>query len=281
MMPSNDLVAMNDIPLGPCMLALKPVQQAFVEALVERGCTPMQAGAAVGITPAMAKRLAQNDRVLAAIREVCARHLASGLPAALRVVTSIMNDAKAKNADRLKATSVWLERLMPITTHQHIVVEHIDDAEKDREILTLARELGLDDAATAKLLGHQPPPVIAATAQEIDPETGEVIPRPIGRPVTNFERTDAERAAVLARLKRTPDERAARRAEFAEEQRARQRAIYRTAWLAREAKRLGLSIEDITECDGLEEILGLNLADLALEDDVPIPATTSTEGNLT
>jgi phage terminase small subunit len=231
---------------GPAMLALpNDMQRAFVRVLVTTGCEASDAAAAAGYSTlnantlsSRASQLTHRPQIQAAIHEEALKIIRADGPMCLMVIRLIAKDPTVAPRDRLRAAQMLLDRggFQAVTEH-NVTVTHKSDTEKDREIIQLATELGLDDAAKAKLLGK---PIVDATFEIVDPATDIAPPRaPSGAKITNPERTAEERAADRLRKRdqrnETPEERAARLPRVREEQRERAKRVYEEAQIERSA----------------------------------------------
>lgn len=150
----NTQAVADAMPFGPCMRKLSPQRQRFVLALLadDRNngtLAAIEAGYSKepGSAKSIASRLRHDPDVLAAIGEVARSQLWSLRALASRTVQQVMNDPCARNADRLKAAALVMDRTdMPATTEQHITVEHKpqDRAAEIKQIAALAKQLGQD-----------------------------------------------------------------------------------------------------------------------------------------
>lgn len=198
---------------GAAMQALSNDRmREFVSILVATGCSLTEAAIAAGYHKAYGYRLASDPKIQAALHEESVRRISAHVPMAIEVLVSVAKDKSAKGSDRIKAATEILSRggLHPIT-ESHVTITHRTEQEKDAEILSLARELGLDSAATEKLLGHK---VIEAEFTEVYPNVNG--PGAPGRPVSNPDRTDEERARDREGKNRTPEEREEHNAKLRE-----------------------------------------------------------------
>jgi hypothetical protein len=138
--------------LGDAMLALNPQQRAFVLAYVETGGQDQTRAAHLagyGGTDnsrrVQAHRLAHDDKVLRAIREVADKRVRSGALLGAEVVLEIAKDPTHK--DRFKAAQSLMDRsgmLVPTKVeHEHIHRTEADD-ERIARLIGVARQLGMD-----------------------------------------------------------------------------------------------------------------------------------------
>jgi phage terminase small subunit len=70
----------------------------------------------------IASRLAHDERVLAAIREEDEKHIRSSAPRAIRALSSLIENPKAK--DHARGIAMVLDRVHPVETIQKVTVEH-------------------------------------------------------------------------------------------------------------------------------------------------------------
>lgn len=234
--PANAIALVEeDAGLGPAMSALSPQRRAFVTAIVTTGCSATDAAAAAGYSAttraglnSTGYALSHDPRIQAAILEESQKLIRTSGPMAINVLVKIAKDPTAANRDRIKAATEILDRGGFHAVSQHnVTVTHQTEAEKDRELLALAQELGLDEKAQQKLLGK----VIEAEFVEITDPPSDIAPKvgPQGRKITNPDRTPEERARDRQRKRETPEERAARRAKSRAEQSAHSKAEYAAA----------------------------------------------------
>ena len=243
----------EETKLGPAMLALTSSKmRTFVEILVGTGCSQTQAakGAYPGVSGNTARslghKMAHDPRVQAALLEVSQKLIRSHVPMALATVIEIARNKDAAPRDRLKAATVLLDRggLNAVSQH-HVTVTHQTDAEKDREIIALANELGLDDAAKAKLLGKA---VVVTDVEFVDVPVDGVAPRgPTGRPITNPDRGAEIRAGERARHHETPEERKARQVAARAERSRLAKETFAAAAKARAEAEGSVVIDDLAD----------------------------------
>jgi hypothetical protein len=142
---SSPLVPIDQSQLGPMMRALPSDRwrAAAVARFKVKTNTAALMLAGFGDVPGgstcmkqMAYEVFHDERMLRALKELGEQHLVAGIPNAIRVLDEIMADVKHK--DRLKAAQARLDRAYPLTTHQHVTVEHIDhDAEAVAQLRVL------------------------------------------------------------------------------------------------------------------------------------------------
>lgn len=151
-----------DPKMGPAMAKLSPQQRAWVNAYLDTGCksktlAARMAGYAVEgreqSVRAAGYRLAHDEDVLAAIKELADKKVRSGAFVAMAVLQEIANDATHK--DRFKAAVEIANRTGMIVAHK---VEHehavsLDAKQVYEQIKELARELNMTPTQAAKLLG--------------------------------------------------------------------------------------------------------------------------------
>lgn len=141
------------------MTALEPQQRAWVLAYLETGCRSATeaarlAGYAPGGAPQSVRmaghRLKNDEKVLAAIKELAEKRVKSGAYLAMSVLREIAEDPTHK--DRFKAAVEMLNRAgMIVVQKQEVEHKHLMDArEVAAGIRQFAKELGLDET---KLLG--------------------------------------------------------------------------------------------------------------------------------
>lgn len=141
----------SDEDLGPAMRALEPRRRAFVVAMIEAphlSYTQAALRAGYSGTPGslgvQAHRLAHSEKVLAAYHEEANKRLRAGAILGASVLVQIARDNTHK--DQLKAAMTLLNRvgLHEKTEHKHVVERPTDDIEVKRQIVALAKELGVD-----------------------------------------------------------------------------------------------------------------------------------------
>ncbi len=238
--------------------ALPERWQAFVVALVETGCTVAEAAKRAGY--GSAGKLAHDPRIQAAIHAESIRRVGTHVPLALSVLVEVASNRAGKAADRVRAAEAILDRGgMARLSEQKITVTHqLSEAEQDQEILSLARELNLDRAATEKLLGH----VIEAEFTEIPTTPNVNGPGGVGRPISKPDRGDDLRTfeREYARVARNPEAKAERAAEFARRQCTRGQEGYVAFQELQRARELGFedafTMHVALGSEGIEDLLG-------------------------
>jgi hypothetical protein len=227
------LIIVPDEGCGPAMFALSPPMRAFVVAKVHFGCNNAEAARRAGYSknhPADARiqayRLAHSDEVQAAIIEESRKVMCAEGPRSIRTLVTIRDNPKEEAKDRIKAALELLNRggLNAVSEH-HLTVEHtMTDAQKDRRIIELCRELGVPEIEARKML-------VAPDA--IDAEFTEVTPEPERTPEQQrrhdtYERT-GEREKQAARRAMSPEELAAHKQRTREQSSAERKARYAAA----------------------------------------------------
>ncbi|HEV2546521.1 MAG TPA: hypothetical protein VGU20_04240 [Stellaceae bacterium] len=164
--PSTALVIYDEAEhgrLGPAMRALNSdKQRAFVIALIHTGCTTARAAQLAGYSDASQNTLAakgwqlsHDPKVQAALHEEGIKALRASGVAAIGVLDGIMRNPQEAARDRIAAGKELLGRggFAAVTEH-NVNVTHRSESEIDAELLAVAKELGMSDEATAKLLGR-------------------------------------------------------------------------------------------------------------------------------
>lgn len=114
-----------------------------------------------------AYRLAHDETIQDAVKEVAQRRLNSSSMVAVRILLEIADDVTAEKKDRLKAAEMILNRTGLHATSEHkVAVTHVDKTtdEMIKRIEQLSKGLGLDPK---KLLGNL---VVEADFVELQPE---------------------------------------------------------------------------------------------------------------
>lgn len=166
----------SDSDLGPAMLALNMRQRLFVIAMLDSGSSASQTNSArlagyadegVGIR-VRGHRLAHSPKVQAAILEEASKRLQAGTLVASGVLLEIASNPKARDADRLKAAAMILDRGgLGAVSEQRISVTHTDNrAEKLLRVVELARLTGQDPRA---LLGSMADVSDAEVVEAVSP----------------------------------------------------------------------------------------------------------------
>lgn len=124
--------------LGPAMRALPLKWQRAVDALFVTNGDRTAALRLAGYNGkpesmnVMASRIFGDNRVRAAIREECKKHIDITEPELMGAVRSIMMNVGEKAADRLRAAAMFWDRSNPVETKHKIEVEHhLSDNERD------------------------------------------------------------------------------------------------------------------------------------------------------
>lgn len=91
-----------------------------------------------------ASKIFADARVKAAVLEECGNRLATDAPEMLSLVAGIARDNEARDADRLAAARIYLDRGLPLMTTHRVDVTHrtIDPDQEALEELRAARKLG-------------------------------------------------------------------------------------------------------------------------------------------
>jgi hypothetical protein len=101
----------------------------------------------------IASRLMRDDRVIAAIGEEARKLLRGGAPDAVKALQNMIRDPKHK--DHARAVAMLLDRVDPITSHQHVEVvhKHLDLDTEGIEELRALRQLGTTREKLIELFG--------------------------------------------------------------------------------------------------------------------------------
>ena len=251
----------TDPTLGPAMRALPSDQMRdFVRLLVTGNYNGTEAAEIAGysassrnVLNAKASDLNRDPRIQAALREECLKVIATHGPKAIATLVEIASNPRAADRDRIKAATELLNRggLSSVTKHDVSVTVSVTDAEKDREILALATELGLDQTATQKLLGYKPPPIDADFVEIIDPPSDIAPPAQPGRGPRITK--DIPGAAEVRAVKRMRWHRA--RTETPEEREARVERAKEKARIAGKLKFIDAQLERGEIREGEAEVL--------------------------
>jgi hypothetical protein len=156
---NKNLPPLDEYAPGSAMAGLTEQQRLFVAGKVWRGLTNADAARAAGYTEHSARhngtRIAQHPGIQVAIEEESRKLLKTEGPRSILTLVEVRDNSEAPARDRIKASVELMNRagLHPRTEHT-LNVEHHDmsEGEKDREILRLARELGLDETTARKML---------------------------------------------------------------------------------------------------------------------------------
>jgi len=173
------LIEVPDESCGPALLVLSMSHRAFVVAFVHQGLNHADAARASGYsdTPGAAKvagyRLAHTEAIKVAILEESRKLMAVQGPRSIKTLISIRDNGKEDAKNRIKAAIELLSRGgLNAVSEAHVKVDHhhhMTDKMKDDRIIALAKELGLNEGETKKLL-IDPSKVIEAEFTEIEPE---------------------------------------------------------------------------------------------------------------
>lgn len=167
----------SESAMGPAMKALNVRQRRFVVALLTQGAgkTNWSRAAAMagykttgnpGTIRVMGHMLANNPKVIAALKEEGARRLHGAQAMAVSTLIEIAENPTSEAKDRIKAAQLILDRTGLHATSEHKVltqdVSKTDEAMIER-IQILANRLGLDPA---QLLGDKAPKGLPAPAEK-------------------------------------------------------------------------------------------------------------------
>jgi hypothetical protein len=99
-------------------------------------------------------KLMRDDRIIAAVAEESRKLLRSGAPEAVRALRNMVNDPAHK--DHARAVGMVLDRMDPVTTHQHIDVihKHVDPDQEALEELRALRQLGVTREKMLETFGY-------------------------------------------------------------------------------------------------------------------------------
>ena len=229
--PVVPAIRVTEDGLGPAMLALSPAMRAFVFAKVFYGMNNARAAEAAGYSApnretakVQGYRLAHDDRVQAAIAEESRKLMRAEGPRSIRTLIEIRDNGKNEAKDRLKAAVELLNRCgLNAVAESHLTVTHeMSEAQLDRRILEMARELGVPDEAARKML-------IAPDA--IDAEFEDVTPAAPPTPEEIARQAERDRKNALRRELRnmTPEQREEYKRKQREQRSAVMKARYRDA----------------------------------------------------
>jgi len=163
---SNEPVA----EFGPAMRALHPRWQRAVIGLFISGGNKTAALRLAGYKAdnlnsikATASKIFADARVKAAVLEECANHLATDAPEMLAIAAGIARNTEARDADRLSATRIYLDRGLPITTTHRVEVEHhLSVDQTDMEHYRALQKLGAPQSAFLARFGANGLPRVEA-----------------------------------------------------------------------------------------------------------------------
>jgi len=137
---------------GPAFLALNSRQQRFVLAKVEAPLISDRAAARLagyseGSVAVTAFRVAHDPNVLAALKEEAEKMLHGDVLVAAAALAEIVRDPGHKDRSRV-ADSLLARAGLSIVEKKEVTHRHlVDDGEKVRAIVALAKQLGLDPVA--------------------------------------------------------------------------------------------------------------------------------------
>ncbi len=264
--PLVPIIVVPDEGCGPAMAALSPAHRAFVVAKVHFGCSNAEAARRAGYSKdklqhakVTAYRLAHTDGIQAAIIEESRKVVCGEGPKSIRTLVEIRDDKTKEPKDRIKAAIELLNRggLNAVSEH-HMVVEHtMTDAQKDRRILELCRELGIADMEARKLLIA--PSVVDAEFTEVPPPEPPKTLEQIARAEKAVRNSEVAKRRMRSAM--TPDELAEHKQKMREARRATMKARYDAAQAEQQT-----DIKDFidTQADdapmsseGIEDLLGM------------------------
>jgi hypothetical protein len=161
----TDITATSNEPVpefGPAMRALHTRWQKAVIGLFLSGGNRTQALRYAGYKAdnndsikATASKIFADARVKAAVLEECANHLATDAPEMLALVADIARNTAARDADRLSAARIYLDRGLPLTTTHRVEVEHhLSVDQTDMAHYRALRSLGAPQSAFLARFGH-------------------------------------------------------------------------------------------------------------------------------
>jgi len=184
----KSLAKRDPVPeLGPAMRVLPARWQSAVQNLFLVGGDQTKALRLAGYKgkPAslnvMASRVFADDRVRAAVKELCGRYIDICEPELLSIVQSIMRDSGEKASDRLRAASMIWDRANPVQTRHNIQVEHVmTDNERDIAHYRGLKAIGAPPEAFIARFGPNGLPrvealILAEEAKQREIEGGPVI----------------------------------------------------------------------------------------------------------
>lgn len=101
-----------------------------------------------------AARLMRDDRIIAAIAEQARAIVRAGAPEAARALLGMIRNPDHK--DHARAVAMLLDRVDPVTSHQHVEVihKHVDADQEAIEELRALRQLGTGREKLLELFGH-------------------------------------------------------------------------------------------------------------------------------
>ncbi|HEV2545915.1 MAG TPA: hypothetical protein VGU20_01120 [Stellaceae bacterium] len=129
-------------------------------------------------------QLAHDEKVQAALREEGLKALRASGVAGITILSEIARNPNEAARDRISAVKELMSRGgFGAATEHTLNVVHRSESEIDAELMAVAKELGMSDEATAKLLGR---PVVrkreavditdAVIVEEIQPAMAPVAP---------------------------------------------------------------------------------------------------------
>ena len=118
----------------------------------------------------MAWKVFADPRVKAAVLEECANRLATDAPEMLALVAGIARNTEARDADRLSAARIYLDRGLPLTTTHRVEVEHhLSVDQTDMEHYRAMQKMGVPQSAFLDRFGANGLPRVQAmiAAEEV------------------------------------------------------------------------------------------------------------------
>ncbi len=163
----TDAIEVPGIEFGPAMMALPSDKwRNFALYYVLEGCSGAEAVRKVGFCKPdssdltrtkQAYRLTSDSRMQSAILELGRKYLSSLVADSIKTLREVMADPTARNADRVKAAAVVLDRTLPAHTvmdvnHHHIV--DIDHAKAALESLRFLKSMQVPREVLIEQFGH-------------------------------------------------------------------------------------------------------------------------------
>lgn len=152
----------GELAFGPAMSALTPLQQSFIEALLQQNGQMNYTKAYLVANPdvsrdvaqAASSRLMSQDHILLALHEEADKRLRAGALLGVSVMMEIAADPTHK--DRLRAAGMIADRVgfHAKTEHKVTVEKPTDDIEIVQRIVDLGKSLGLSDEAIKGMIGN-------------------------------------------------------------------------------------------------------------------------------
>ena len=157
------LARLDETQMGPAMRALRnDRQRLFVIILVQTGCSTADAAKHAGYSASSQNvlaskgwQLAHDERIQAALREEGLKALRASSVAGITILSEIARNPNEAARDRISAVKEIMSRGGFGAVSEHTLnVVHRSEQEVDAELMAVAKELGMSDEATAKLLGR-------------------------------------------------------------------------------------------------------------------------------